>query len=88
MSYDGLFAGVIARQLNRELIGAKIEKIHQPEPDEIVMQLHCNGRRKKLLISVASASASVYFTEQNIENPPTAPAFCMLLRKHVQGAAS
>ncbi len=85
MSYDGLFAGVIARQLNRELIGAKIEKIHQPEPDEIVMQLHCNGRRKKLLISVASTSASVYFTEQNIENPPTAPAFCMLLRKHIQG---
>lgn len=85
MSYDGLFAGVVARQLNRELSGAKIEKIHQPQPDEIVMQIHGSGQRKKLLISVAPASAGVYLTGQNFENPATAPAFCMLLRKHIQG---
>lgn len=84
MSYDGIFTGIIARQLDKELVGAKIEKIYQPEPDAIVMQLYNNGSRKKLLLNISSASASVYLTNKNFENPQNAPSFCMLLRKHLQ----
>jgi len=85
MSYDGLFAGVTARQLNRLLVGAKIEKIYQPEPDEILMQLYTGDGRKKLLLSTHPGSAAVYLTERSFENPSVAPPFCMLLRKHIQG---
>ena len=84
MSYDGLFTGVIARQLNQELSGSKIEKIYQPEPDAILMQIYSKGSRKKLLFNTSPTSASVYLTNRNYENPQNAPSFCMLLRKHVQ----
>ncbi|MDD2295764.1 MAG: NFACT family protein, partial [Eubacteriales bacterium] len=84
MSYDGLFAGVTARQLDRLLVGAKIEKIYQPEPDEILMQVYTRDGRRKLLLSTQPSSAAVYLTERNFENPAAAPAFCMLLRKHLQ----
>jgi predicted ribosome quality control (RQC) complex YloA/Tae2 family protein len=54
MSYDGLFTGIIARQLNKELSGSKIEKIYQPEPDAILMQIYSNGNRKKLISNLPS----------------------------------
>lgn len=84
MSYDGLFTGIIARQLNEELSGSKIEKIYQPEPDAILMQIYSNGSRKKLLLNTNPTSAGVYLTGRNFENPQNAPSFCMLLRKHIQ----
>ncbi|NCB41058.1 MAG: fibronectin/fibrinogen-binding protein [Clostridia bacterium] len=84
MGYDGLFTGVITRQLNEELYGAKIEKIYQPEPEAILMQVYANGNRKKLFLNTSSTGASVYLTNRNFENPQDAPSFCMLLRKHLQ----
>ncbi len=84
MSYDGLFAGVTARQLDRLLSGAKIEKIYQPEPEEILLQVYSKGIRRKLLLSAQPSAAAVCLTERSFENPADAPSFCMLLRKHLQ----
>lgn len=86
MSYDGLFAGVTARQLDRLLTGAKIEKVYQPEQDEILLQVYGKGTRRKLLLSAQPSAAAVFLTERSFENPADAPAFCMLLRKHLQSA--
>ena len=83
--FDGLLAGIIARQLNSELTGAKIEKIQQPEPDEIIIQVNSSAGRKKLLLSVNPQGARVHYTTLPYENPAEPPAFCMLLRKHLQG---
>ncbi len=85
MAYDGVFAGVVARELSEKLSGAKIEKVQQPEPDEIVLQLNTKTGREKLLISTAPQSAGVWLTSLPYENPVNAPSFCMLLRKHIQG---
>jgi len=85
MSFDGVFAGVIARELNRELSGAKIEKVQQPEPDEIIMQINSSAGRKKLLLCINPQGARVHYTSLPYENPSEAPNFCMLLRKHIQG---
>lgn len=86
MSYDGLFAGVIAHELNHIVDGrAKIEKIHQPESDVLIVQLNTRQGRKRLLISAQAGGASVYLTERSFDNPPSAPPFCMLLRKHILG---
>lgn len=85
MGYDGIFAGVIARQLAEDLAGSRIEKVMQPEPDQIILQVNTTGGRKKLLLSASPRSAGVWFTELSYENPQTAPNFCMLLRKHIQG---
>ena len=85
MSFDGVFAGVIARQLNKELSGAKIEKVQQPEPDEIILQVNSQAGRKKLLLCINPQGARVHYTALPYENPSDAPNFCMLLRKHIQG---
>ena len=85
MAYDGIFAGVVARELSEKLSGAKIEKVQQPEPDEIILQLNTKSGRERLLISTAPQSAGVYLTGLPFENPAEAPSFCMLLRKHIQG---
>lgn len=87
MAYDGFLAGVIARQLDKELQGAKIERVQQPEPDTVILQVYApaTGMRKKLLICVAPQGARVHYTKLSYENPAEAPNFCMLLRKHIQG---
>ena len=83
--YDTLLAGFIAEELNKELRGAKIEKVSQPEQDEIVLQINAAGGRKKLLLSANPQGARVHYTARSYENPAQAPVFCMLLRKHLQG---
>ncbi len=87
MAYDGFLAGAVARQLDSELQGAKIERVQQPEPDEIVLQIYSpvTGQRKKLLLCTAPQGARVHYTKLAYENPQDAPNFCMLLRKHLQG---
>ncbi|MBQ4371088.1 MAG: NFACT family protein [Firmicutes bacterium] len=85
MAYDGLLTGAVVRELSC-LSGAKIEKVQQPESDEIVLQVHIpGGDRRKLLISVNPQAARVQFSSLPYENPENAPSFCMLLRKHLQG---
>ncbi|MBQ2312149.1 MAG: NFACT family protein, partial [Firmicutes bacterium] len=71
--------------MKNSLEGSKIEKISQPETDQIVMQLRTNTGRRKLLLDVSPQGSRVQFTELDFENPQTAPNFCMLLRKHIQG---
>ena len=86
MPYDGLLTGAVARRLGSDLPGAKIERVQQPDSDEIVLQVHLkDGERKKLLISANPQAARVQYTELSYENPESAPGFCMLLRKHLQG---
>ncbi len=87
MAYDGFLAGTIARQLAKDLQGAKIERVQQPEADEIILQVYspAAGMRRKLLICTAPQGARVHYTKLSYENPQEAPNFCMLLRKHLQG---
>ncbi|MBQ4181680.1 MAG: NFACT family protein [Firmicutes bacterium] len=86
MAYDGIMTSIVARELSIQLAGARIEKVQQPEPDEIILQVHTTDwGRKKLLMSVSSQAARVHFTALSYENPALPPAFCMLLRKHIQG---
>ncbi len=85
MPYDAIVAEYIAEDLKNCLCGAKIEKVQQPEADEIILQLHKDSLRKKLLICLSSSGSRIHFVEQPFENPKDAPNFCMLLRKHIQG---
>lgn len=90
MPIDGVMLSAVCRELKTKIINAKVEKINQPERDELVFHLHCpeNPEQKnlKLLISVGSASPKVHLTGQARENPQVAPNFCMLLRKHIAGS--
>ncbi len=85
MAYDGLLAKAVCNELAEKLEGSKIEKISQPETDQIVLQIRTFDGRVKLLADISSQGSRVQLTENDFENPSEAPVFCMLLRKHIQG---
>lgn len=86
MPLDAIALGAIACELAYELAGAKIEKVHQPERDEILFIIKGHKGTKKLVISASSANARMHLVKESKENPAVPPMFCMLLRKHLTGA--
>lgn len=82
MALDGAFLYTIKNELT-PLIGGRVEKIHQPSREEIIISIRTRGGGKKLYISANAASARVHITENSVDNPQTPPMFCMLLRKHL-----
>ena len=68
------------------LAGCRVEKVYQPDRDEIVLQTRGQGGARRLLVSTAAGAPRVHFIDVARENPAAPPMFCMLLRKHVQGA--
>ena len=86
MAFDaGMLACTLA-EIREKALGARIEKIFQPERDEIVLQMRSLEGGKRLLINAGSNNPRIGFTAEQKENPMTPPMLCMLLRKHLQGA--
>ena len=86
MPLDAICLGAVTNKLNTVLTGCRIEKVYQPDRDEIVIQTRGQGGARRLLVSIAAGTPRVHFIETARENPAVPPMFCMLLRKHVQGA--
>lgn len=85
MAYDGLVTWAMVRELQDTILLGKIEKVYQPEADELVFHIHTKRGNFKLYASCNSAHARVHFIQDNPINPPAPLSFCMLLRKHLQG---
>ena len=86
MAFDaGMLACALA-EIREKALGARIEKVFQPERDEIVLQMRSLEGGKRLLINAGSNNPRICFTVEQKENPMTPPMLCMLLRKHLQGA--
>ena len=85
MSYDGFVTASVVRQLKNKVCGCRIDKIYQPEKEELLLQLHGSGAKYRLLLSANGGNARVHLTENEYSNPENPSAFCMLLRKHFQG---
>ncbi len=86
MALDGIVIANIVAELSGKLTGARISKIAQPEADELLFTLKCAGAGQVRLLMSASASLPlIYLSSVNKPSPATAPAFCMLLRKHLGG---
>ncbi len=86
MAFDaGMLASVLS-EIKRLALGARIEKVYQPEKEEIVLQMRSIEGGKRLLINATSNNPRIGFTDISKENPQNPPMFCMLLRKHLQGA--
>ena len=80
MAFDGGFLHTVAQEL-QQAVDCHVDKIYQPARDVLVLQLRKKGFVKRLVLSAASGTARVHFTEQKQENPDTPPMFCMLARK-------
>lgn len=86
MPLDALFLNELCRELDETLTGCKIDRVHQPEKDTVLLALRGSEGPARLLICFGSGSARVCLTQASYENPAQPPMFCMLLRKHLQGA--
>lgn len=86
MAFDGVITSAIVNELKTNLINCRIEKIHTPTKNDVILVFHANREKLKLLISIDASNARFHFTKQNKENPIKAPQFCMVLRKYLQGA--
>lgn len=85
MSFDGLFTRALTHELSALLKGGRINKIHQPYKNEIILAVRANGVNHKLLLSAHPSYARVQITTEQFDNPSEPPMFCMLLRKHLEG---
>ena len=86
MAFDAGMLSCVVHEINTVAHGGKIEKIYQPEKDEIVLSVRASGKSHRLVINVGSSCPRMGFTQIQKENPMQAPMFCMLLRKHLTGA--
>ena len=81
MALDGIFLNHIKNEISPSLIGSRVEKIHQPSREELVLHLRSRAGAFKLFLSVRVNSPRVHLTQSAPENPATPPMFCMLMRK-------
>lgn len=86
MALDGIFLHHLRNEIEDGALGSRIDKIHQPSKEEVILTMRSREGSKKLLLSCRPDSARIHFTEFAPENPAKPPMFTMLLRKLLQGA--
>ena len=85
MPMDGFTLGFVARELDRLLAGGRIDRVAQPERDELILTVRNGGRNMLLLLSASADCARAHITDVKKNNPLEPPALCMLLRKRIVG---
>ena len=85
MALDGIVISNIVCELNKLIIGGRIDKIYQPENDELIISIRNNKNSYKLLLSTLANMPRIHLTDIPKKNPLNPPNFCMLLRKHIIG---
>ncbi len=86
MAFDAFFLSAVMEEIREKTADARVDKIHQPSRDTVIIQLKCREGREKLLFALNPTAPRLHLTTANPENPAEPPMFCMLLRKHLLGA--
>ncbi|MBR4582117.1 MAG: NFACT family protein, partial [Lachnospiraceae bacterium] len=85
MVFDGITVAAVVKELNTRLLSGRITKIAQPEKEEILLTIKTDSSTERLFINASASMPSIHLTDENKPSPMTAPNFCMVLRKHLQG---
>jgi len=83
MALDGFVLGSIIYELKKKILNGKVNKIYQPETDELVFNIRNKGQNYLLLVSVNNNYPRINLTDNNKKNPYEPYNFCMLLRKYL-----
>ena len=86
MAFDAFFLSAVMEEIQVRTADARVDKIHQPSRDTVILQLKCREGREKLLFALNPTAPRLHLTNASPENPAEPPMFCMLLRKHLSGA--
>ena len=85
MAFDGILMHHLSSELKPLLVGGRIDKIHQPEKDELTIGIRGFQQNYTLFISIDASMPYFTLLSDKKENPQDPPMFCMLLRKHLIG---
>ena len=85
MAFDGIVTKSIVSELNQFIVGGKINKVFEPNKNEIILGIYNNGKNYALNCSISVDTYRINLTTNSKPNPLNAPNFCMLLRKHLIG---
>ena len=70
MGIDGIYLYQLKNELAVSLKDARVDKIHQPSKEELVLQLRSvNFGGQRLLISIRPSAPRINFTDTSYENP-------------------
>ena len=83
MPLDAITLRALTEELRPQLLNLRIDKVQQPARDQVILLLRGN---KRLLLNAGTNAPRLQLTELLRDNPAEPPMFCMLLRKHLQGA--
>lgn len=83
MALDGISIHALVHEFNETFLNGKINKISQPEKEELLITINTQNGNKRLLVSANASLPFMYITDENKTAPAQAPGFCMLLRKHI-----
>lgn len=86
MALDGAFLRHIKNEIESVALGARVDRIYQPNKEEFVFSLRSKSGAHKLLMSTRANSARIHFTKYLPENPAAPPMLCMLFRKKLLSA--
>ena len=86
MAYDGLVNYTIVSELKEHIINGKIDKIYEPNFDEIILGIYSNGIKYALNLVISPGYYRANLTTNAKPNPNQAPHFCMALRKYLVGS--
>ena len=85
MAFDAIYMGAVLEEIRTLCTDARVEKLHQPVRDTLILHLKGQTGRHKLLLVASPTAPRLHLTNTSPENPPEPPMFCMLLRKHLSG---
>ena len=83
MAFDGFILNAVTAELKNSILSGRVQKIYEPNPNEILLSIYANGLQYALCINVSSNNYSIHLTTSKKENPLAVPNFCMLLRKYL-----
>ena len=86
MAFDATLLTAVLDEIRTKAAAARIDKIHQPSRDTLILHLKCQEGRQKLIFVANPTAPRLHLTSASPENPAEPPMFCMLLRKHLSGA--
>ena len=86
MAFDATFLSAVLDEIRIKALGARVDKIHQPSRDTLILHLRCQEGREKLIFAANPTAPRLHLTSASPENPAEPPMFCMLLRKHIAGS--
>lgn len=86
MSLDGIFLHALKNEIETKALESRVEKVHQPTREEVILHLRSKNGGLKLLLTAKADAPRIHFTKHLPENPAVPPMFCVLLRKYLNGA--